>query len=131
MEDFMKDLVVGKTYTNGKLTRTITNIDNYTIEYKTNKGTIKSCWFTTFLDWIKKGKKAEMQVETNVVYKYILTPNENYKLTTGEDKDIIVEDNVSKDLDTAKQQIKSYKKTNNFSKIQLVEEKLIKTTINI
>lgn len=131
MEDFMKDLVVGKTYTNGKLTRTITNIDNYTIEYKTNKGTIKSCWVTTFLDWIKKGKKAEMQVETNVVYKYILTPNENYKLTTGEDKDIIVEDNVSKDLDTAKQQIKSYKKTNNFSKIQLVEEKLTKTTINI
>ena len=130
-ENFMNDLIIGKTYKNGKLTRTITNINGYNIEYKTNKGVIKSCWVTTFLDWVKKGEKSNEQIETSVKYKYILTPNESYKIATGNDKDIVIEDNESKNLDNAKQQIKTYKESNNFSKVQLIEEKVIKTTINI
>ena len=55
----MANLEVGKIYTNGKLSKEITKIEDSDIYYKTQSGNEKMCFKTTFLDWIYKGELKE------------------------------------------------------------------------
>lgn len=78
----MEELIVGQTYKNGKLLRKITKIDGYEIYYKTEKGTEKNCWLTTFQDWVRKGEKSE-ETET-CKYEIVYTKNGNEYITTDD-----------------------------------------------
>lgn len=54
----MDKLEAGKTYTNGKLSRTIRKIKGRGKVYYTNeKGENAQCWITTFEDWVRAGQR--------------------------------------------------------------------------
>jgi len=67
-------LEIGRTYTNGKLSRTITNMKNNEIYYTTEKGKQKQCWITTFQDWVIKGEKLKCELCSNIM------PYETFKI---------------------------------------------------
>lgn len=53
----IQNVIVGKTYKNGNLERTVSKIDRYEIYYIDSKGKEKHCFITTFQDWIRAGEK--------------------------------------------------------------------------
>lgn len=58
------EIIIGKIYQNGKLSRVVTGIDGGWITYKNEKGVEKTCWITTFQDWVLKGERLNKDIVT-------------------------------------------------------------------
>jgi hypothetical protein len=81
-----RELEIGKTYVNGNRTRQITGIVNGDVFYINESGDFKSCWQTTFRDWVTSGRN--LAYPPMFEYEAIWTEDGNEYETTLHFKDL-------------------------------------------